>query len=400
VSVISVVGIGADGWAGLGEAAQAAVLAADVIVGSERQLALLPDTPATRRPWPSPIGPLVDELVENGPRETVCVLASGDPMLHGIGATLAPRVDPGRLTVHPHPSAFSLVCARLGWPASEVHLASAVGRPPEVVAPMLQPGRRIVAYVAGAGGAGEVARVLHERGFGPSLLVVCEQLGAAAERVIESTAQDWGERLADPLHAVAIECRAAPGALVLGSTPGLPDEAYQTDGQLTKWPARAVTLAALCPGPGLLWDVGAGSGSIAIEWLRADRQARAIAIEARADRVARIRANALRLGVPDLLVAEGEAPAALDGLETPDAVFVGGGVSVPGLADCCWDRLRPGGRIVASAVTLEGEQALHAARAAHGGSLLQLAISHAEPLGALEAWRPQLPLVQWSATKP
>jgi precorrin-6Y C5,15-methyltransferase (decarboxylating) len=321
-------------------------------------------------------------------------------MLHGIGATLARRVDPGRLAVHPHPSAFSLVCARLGWPASDVRLASAVGRPPEVVAPMLQPGRLIVAYVAGAGGAAGIARVLRERGFGPSRLAVCEQLGGPAERITESTAEDWGERVVDPLHAVAIECLAAPGTLVLGRAPGLPDEAYESDGQLTKWPARAVTLAALRPGPGLLWDVGAGSGSIAIEWLRADPQARAIAIEARADRAARIRANALRLGVPELMVEEGAAPAALDGLEAPDAVFVGGGVSVPGLVDRCWDRLRPGGRIVASAVTLEGEQTLHAARAHHGGSLLKLEVSHAEPLGGFETWRPQLPVVQWSAPKP
>jgi precorrin-6Y C5,15-methyltransferase (decarboxylating) len=229
---------------------------------------------------------------------------------------------------------------------------------------------------------------------------VCEQLGGAAERITESAAQDWGERVVDPLHAVAVECVAAPGTLVLGCAPGLPDEAYESDGQLTKWPARAVTLAALRPGPGLLWDVGAGSGSIAIEWLRADPQARAIAIEARVDRAARIRANALRLGVTELVVEEGAAPAALDGLDTPDAVFVGGGVSVPGLLDHCWDRLRRGGRIVANVVTIEGEQALQRARADHGGSLLKLEISHAEPLGGLEAWRPQLPVVQWSAAKP
>jgi precorrin-6Y C5,15-methyltransferase (decarboxylating) len=400
VSLIAVVGIGADGWAGLGETARAAVLDADVIVGSERQLALLPDSPAPRRRWPSPIGPLVDELVDDAAGDSVCVLASGDPMLHGIGATLARRVDPGRLAIHPHASAFSLVCARLGWPAADVRLASAVGRPPAVIVPMLQSGRRIVVYVGGVGGAGEIAHVLRERGFGPSRLVVCEQLGGAAERITDSAAHDWGERVVDPLHAVAVECVAAPRTLVLGCAPGLPDEAYESDGQLTKWPARAVTLAALRPGPGLLWDVGAGSGSIAIEWLRADPQARAIAIEARADRAARIRANALRLGVTELVVEEGAAPAALDGLDTPDAVFVGGGVSVPGLLDHCWDRLRRGGRIVANVVTIEGEQALQRARADHGGSLLKLEISHAEPLGGLEAWRPQLPVVQWSAAKP
>jgi precorrin-6Y C5,15-methyltransferase (decarboxylating) len=268
-----------------------------------------------------------------------------------------------------------------------------------VVAALLQAGRRIVVYVAGASGAAAVARLLSEQGFGPSRFVVLEQLSGPEERIVESTARAWGEARADPLHTVAIECRAEPGALALGRHPGLPDAAYQSDGQLTKWPVRAVTLAALRPGLGLLWDVGAGSGSIAIEWLRAEHYARAIAIEARADRAAHVRANATRLGVPALRVVEGSAPAALEDLEPPDAVFVGGGLSAPGLLTACWDALRPGGRIVANAVTLEGERALQDARAARGGSLLRLAVSHAEPLGGLEAWRPQLPVVQWSAEK-
>ncbi|MEA2270390.1 MAG: precorrin-6B C5,15-methyltransferase / cobalt-precorrin-6B C5,C15-methyltransferase [Solirubrobacteraceae bacterium] len=399
VTPIAVVGIGADGWAGLGEPARAAILAADTIVGSRRQLDLLPATAGARRPWPSPIDPLVDELADGVPG-TVCVLASGDPMLHGIGATLARRVGPERLAVHPHPSAFSLACARLGWPAAETELVSAVGRPPEVAAALLQPGRRLIAYVTGAAGAAGIARVLRERGFGPSRFVVLEALGAPPERIVDGTPDDWGDAEAGALHAVAVECRAAPGALVLPRTPGLPDAAYESDGQLTKRAVRAVTLAALGPGPRrLLWDVGAGSGSVAIEWLRAEPTARAVAIEPRADRAARIAANARRLGVPALEVRAGAAPGALHGLDRPDAVFVGGGVSVAGLLDRCWDALAPGGRIVANAVTLEGEQALHAARAAHGGALMRLAVSHAEPLGGLEAWRPQLPVVQWSADK-
>jgi precorrin-6Y C5,15-methyltransferase (decarboxylating) len=398
-ATLTVVGIGADGWAGLGDAARAAVLAADTIVGSRRQLALLPPTPGAHRPWPSPIDPLVDELVAARDGAT-CVLASGDPMLHGIGATLARRVGADRLVVHPHPSAFALACARLGWPAAEVELVSAVGRPPEVVAAALAPGRRLVAYVTGARGAADVARVLCDRGYGPSRFVVLERLGAPAERIRDGAAGAWGDRDADPLHAVAVECRAAPGTLVLPRTPGLPDAAYEHDGQLTKRAVRAVTLAALGPGPGeLLWDVGAGSGSIAIEWLRAEPTARAVAVERRSDRAARAAANALRLGVPHLDVREGAAPAALAGLAAPDAVFVGGGVSGPGVLDACWAALRPGGRIVANAVTLEGERALHAARAQHGGQLLRLAVSHAEPVGGYEAWRPQLPVVQWSAQR-
>lgn len=398
MSVISVVGIGADGWAGLGEAARAAVLDAELIVGSRRQLALVPDCAGAKRPWPSPIDPLVDELA-NGSGERVCVLASGDPMLHGIGATLARRTGPERLRVYPHPSAFALACARLGWPAAEVELVSAVARPSEVVAPLLQPGRRIVAYVAGAGGAAGVARVLRERGFGPSRFVVLEQLGGPTERIVDGTAEEWGDAPAGPLHAVAVECRAGPEAALLTRQPGLPDAAYESDGQLTKWPVRAVTLAALRPRPGLLWDVGAGSGSIAIEWLRAEPLARAVAIEAKPDRANRVRENALRLGVPALAVVEGSAPEALRGLEAPDAIFVGGGLETPGLTAACWRALRPGGCLVANAVTLEGERVLQAARAEHGGALMRLAISHAEPLGRLETWRPQLPVVQWRAEK-
>ena len=398
---IAVVGIGADGWAGLGEAARAAIRAAAQVIGSERQLALLPPAAAAgaaTRTWPSPIDPLLDELAARAEGAT-CVLASGDPMLHGIGATLARRLGPGRLAVHPQPSAFALACARLGWPAAEVELVSAVARPPEVVARALAPGRRIVAYVTGAGGAAQLARVLRERGYGPSRLVVLERLGAAEERIAEATAATWhGD--ADPLHAVAIECAAEPGTPLLGRTPGLPDDAYDHDGQLTKRHVRALTLAALVPLPGqLLWDVGAGAGSIGIEWLRAEPGARAIAVEQHAERAARARANALRLGVPQLEVRGGRAPAALDDLPAPDAVFVGGGLGEPGLLERCWAPLAPGGRLVANAVTLEREQALVAARAAHGGALTRIEIARAEPLGAYSSWRAQRPVVQWAVQR-
>lgn len=396
---LAVVGIGADGWVGLGEPAREALRAAELIVGSERQLALLEDTAAEHRAWPSPIDPLVDELAAGSPRATA-VLATGDPMLYGIGATLARRLGPERMRVYPHPSAFALACARLGWPATEVELVSAVGRPAEVVARLLQPGRRLVAYVAGANGAAAVARVARDRGFGASRLVVLEQLGGAAERVHETTPDDWGERTADPLHAVALDCGRAPGAPLLPLTPGLPDDAYESDGQLTKRGVRAIALAALGPAPGqLLWDVGAGSGSIGIEWLRAEDTARAVAIEARADRAERVAANARRLGVPRLEVRQGQAPAALDGLEAPDAIFVGGGGTQPGLLERCWSALLPGGRIVANAVTLEGEARLLEARAAHGGQLMRIGLEHAAPIGSFTAWRAQLPVVQWSTRR-
>lgn len=396
---LAVVGIGADGWAGLGGPAREALRAAELIVGSERQLALLEDTAAEHRAWPSPIDPLVDELAAGSPRATA-VLASGDPMLHGIGATLARRLGPDRMRVYPHPSAFALACARLGWPATEVALVSAVGRPAEVVARLLQPGRLLVAYIAGVDGAAAMARVARERGFGASRLVVLEQLGGAAERVHETTPDNWGERTADPLHAVALDCGRAPGAPLLPLTPGLPDDAYESDGQLTKRGVRAIALAALGPAPGqLLWDVGAGSGTIGIEWLRAEDTARAVAIEARADRAERVAANARRLGVPRLEVHRGRAPAALEGLDAPDAIFIGGGVTEPDLLERCWSALRPGGRIVANAVTLEGEVRLLEARAAHGGQLVRIGLEHADAVGSFTAWRAQLPVVQWSARR-
>lgn len=396
---LTVVGIGADGWDGLGEPARDALRAAELIVGSERQLALLEETGAEQRPWPSPIDPLVDELVAAAPRATA-VLASGDPMLHGIGATLARRLGPERLQVYPHPSAFALACARLGWPQTEVELISAVGRPVEVVARLLQPGRRLVVYVAGADGAAAVAGIAREHGFGAARMVVLEQLGGAGERIHDTTPAGWGERAADSLHAVALDCGAAAGAPLLPLTPGLPDDAYEHDGQLTKRAIRAITLAALGPAPGqLLWDVGAGSGSIGIEWLRAELTARAISIEARADRGERIGANARRLGVPQLELRVGRAPEALDGLDQPDAVFIGGGVTQAGLVERCWSALAPGGRLVANAVTLEGEARLVEARVAHGGELTRIGVERAEALGGFTAWRAQLPVIQWSVRR-
>jgi precorrin-6Y C5,15-methyltransferase (decarboxylating) len=397
--IIDVVGIGADGWAGLGEASRKAIRSADEVVGAARQLELLPDDGPPTRAWPSPIDSLVDEIAARSSGST-CVLASGDPMLHGVGATLVRRMGAERVRVHPHPSAFSIACARLGWTAADVELVSAVARPIEVVARALQHRRRLVAYVTGADGAASVARLLCDRGFGASRLTVLEQLGGPQERIVDGRAEDWGDRPADPLHVVAIECMAGPGAASYARVPGIPDGAFASDGQLTKRHVRAVTIASLAPLPAeLLWDVGAGSGSISIEWLRAEPSARAIAIEARADRAERIAQNARSLGVPHLDVRVDRAPEALEGLPAPDAVFIGGGISTPHVLDRCWDALAPGGRIVVNSVTLEGEQTVGDARALHGGTLTRIEIAHAEPLGGFTAWRPQLPVVQWCAIK-
>ncbi|MDW5597209.1 precorrin-6Y C5,15-methyltransferase (decarboxylating) subunit CbiT [Conexibacter stalactiti] len=440
---LTVVGIGADGYDGLGAHARDALASAPLVVGSTRQLELLPAAATTsgarRLAWPSPLEPLLDELAD-GRHGDAAVLASGDPMLHGIGASLARRVEAGaadaaggvelyyrraavdvrssgagpgevRLDVIPHPSAFALACARLGWPAAETELLSTVARAPALVARALQPGRRLVVYATGRDGAARIAAILAARGFGPSRFVVLEQLGGPAERVHEATADTWGDRAVDPLHALAIEPRPAPGAHPLPTTPGLPDDAFDHDGQLTKRHVRAVTLAALAPLPGeLLWDIGAGNGSIAIEWLRATAgvpaaPARAVAFEADATRAARIAANAARLGVPQLHVVHGRVPASLADAAVdpvtaqPDAVFVGGGVTAPGLLEAAWHAVRPGGRIVVNAVTLESQARLLAARAEHGGTLTQIAIAHAAPVGTFTGWRQQLPVVQWEARK-
>jgi precorrin-6Y C5,15-methyltransferase (decarboxylating) len=394
---ITVVGIGADGWRGLAGPSRDALLRSRLILGAERQLALLPpEVTAPLRAWPSPMEPAVDEAA-SGLLGDVTVLASGDPMLHGIGATLVRKAGADRVHVLPHPSSFALACARMGWPQAEVELVSLVARPPETVLAAAQPGRRIVALVSGARGAAALARVLADRGFGASPFTVLEQLGGPAERRVDTTAGAAAGLIADPLHVVALTVAGAAGH---ARTPGLPDDAYDSDGQLTKRHVRALTIAALAPRPGeRLWDVGAGAGSVAIEWLRAEASAEAIAIEAHDERAARVSANALRLGVPRLRVVTGRAPDALAGLPAPAVVFLGGGITTPGVLERCWSALPDGGRLVANTVTLEGEQAAIAARELHGGRLTRIDIAQAEPVGTFTGWRAQMSVVQWSVVK-
>ncbi|HET9557534.1 MAG TPA: precorrin-6y C5,15-methyltransferase (decarboxylating) subunit CbiE [Actinomycetota bacterium] len=399
-AAVTVVGIGDDGWDGLTETARAALRQAPVIVGSTRQLALLPDLGVRRQPLPSPLLSQLDDLVASNPG--LCLLASGDPMLHGLGATLARRLGAGRLRVLPAVSSIALACARLGWAGHEVDVVSLVSRPVEVVLPAVQPGGRAIVLCRDGGTPAALARLLADRGWGDSELTVLEHLGGGAEQVtgpLGAAAMGDG-RYAD-LAVVALVCRPGRHAVVLPRVPGLPDDAYESDGQLTRREARALALAALAPGPGqLLWDVGAGSGSIGIEWMRVDARCRAVAVERRQDRVERVRRNATNLGVPDLEVVCGNAPKVLSGLPGPDAVFIGGGVTADGLLDTCWERLEPGGRLVAHAVTIESEAVLHRWQRAVGGHLVRLAASHAGPLGGFTAWRPALPVTHWQVTRP
>ena len=396
-----VVGIGADGWDGLSPRARRAVEDADVLRGSARQLALVPDVvPADRVPWPSPMAPALAALLEEHPGRRVVVLASGDPMLSGVGTALVRLHGAGAVEVLPHPSSVTLACARLGWAVEEAQLVSVVGRPVELVAPHATPGRRLLVLGSDTRTPAAVAAVLTDRGYGASRVVALAQLGGPAERRFTGTAAGWPHAETDPLVVTAVEVVADPATVPLPTVPGLPDDAYAHDGQLTKRDVRAVTLARLAPLPGrLLWDVGAGAGSIGIEWMRVHPSCRAVAVESSAERSDRIRRNAARLGVPGLQVVEGRAPAALEGLPAPDAVFVGGGLTSEGLLEACWAALRPGGRLVANSVTVEGEAVLARWRSRVGGELTRLSVTHAAPVGGYTGWRPAMPVTIWSVTR-
>jgi precorrin-6Y C5,15-methyltransferase (decarboxylating) len=387
---IVVVGVGADGWSGLAEPARAEIASCEVLFGAPRQLGLVPGNvvpDAAKVPWPSPLLPALDALFAAHQGKRIGVLASGDPMLSGIGTTLVKRF-PG-VRVVPAVSSVTLARARLCWAAEETEVVSVVGRDPHRVSRVLAPGRRILVL---GGAPDEIAALLVARGFGESTMTVLEQLGGPAERRADGVARTWNHT-AGPLHVLAVECADGPVLPPLG----LPDNAFEHDGQLTRRDLRASALARLAPVPGhLLWDVGAGAGSVAIEWSRAHPSNRAIAIERDPARAKRIARNAETLGVPELRVVTGTAPEALAGLPVPDAVFVGGGLAC---LETCWSALPPGGRLVAHAVTLESEQTLARAYAAHGGELIRVAIEHAAPLGGFTGWTPARTVTQWSAAK-
>ncbi len=399
---VVVVGIGADGWDGLSHAARTELANAELVLGSARQLRLLPaSVAAERRAWPSPMLPALPGLLAERADRQLVVLASGDPMFYGIGATLVRQLGVQSVRIVAQVSSVSLAAARLGWPLEEVEVASVVGRPVAALHPLLQPGRRLLVLLGSAADALGIAGLLRQRGLGPSELVLLCQLGGPAERQLRASAQDWHHQGDDPLAVLSIQVHPGPGAALLPRSPGLPDDAYDTDGQLTKYEIRALTLAALRPVPGqLLWDVGAGSGSVGIEWMRSHPSCRAVAIEPRADRLERITANALALGVPALRIVAGRAPQALAGLPRPDAVFVGGGASLPGLLAACESALPEGGRLVANGVTVETETVLADWHRRLGGQLTRIAVQRAEPVGGFTGWRAAMPVTQWSYLKP
>ncbi len=399
---LSIVGIGEDGIGGLSASARGLIGAADIVFGGRRHLRLAaPLIRGAARPWPSPFDGAADEVLTHRGRQ-VCVLASGDPFHYGIGAVLAQKIDAREMTVVPAPSAFSLAAAKLGWSLAQTALLSVHGRSLDLVRPHLQPGARILALTSDGEGPAALARLLAQSGFGASRLTVLEALGGPHERVRTMTAASFDLGAVNALNTIAIEVEAARNARVIARAPGLADDLFEHDGQITKREVRAVTLSSLAPRRGeLLWDIGAGAGSVAIEWMLADPLfMRAITVERRADRAARIRRNAAAFGVPTLEIVEGAAPAALASLAAPDAIFVGGGANERGLLDTAIAALRPGGRLVVNAVTLETEALLIARHAARGGELIRIAIARAGAVGEKTGWRSAMPVTQWVWTKP
>ena len=398
---LAIVGIGEDGADGLGAAARALIEKADIVFGGKRHLDLAASlVRGEPRPWPSPFDRALDAVLAcRG--ASVCVLASGDPFHYGIGPLLAARVPASDMVVVPAPSSFSLAAARLGWSLADAVCLSLHGRAVDLLRPHLQPHARILALTSDGEAPGLIARLLTEAGFGRSRLMVLEALGGPRERIRSATAEALQVDAIDPLNLLAIEVEMSLGARVIPRTAGLADELFEHDGQITKREVRALVLSSLAPRRGeRLWDVGAGSGSVAIEWLLADRSLEAIAIEAHRERAARIRRNAGQLGTPGLTVVEGSAPFAFSGLPQPDAVFIGGGAGDAGVLDGALAALRSGGRLVVNAVTLETEAILLARHAKLGGDLVRISIERPGPVGRFTAWRPAIPVLHWRYEKP
>lgn len=399
---LTIVGIGEEGWPGLGRDARRALLAARAIHGGDRHLALLPaKLRAKRVAWPKPFSISGVLAHRDEPDLRVCVLASGDPMFFGVGATFARELLPDEFTVIPMPSSVSLAAAHLHWPLQETDVVSLVGRDISEMGQFVRQEARLFVLSSDSSSPAIVAAWLSDRGFGASRMTVFEHVGGVKERRVEALASEWPPTQIAALNLIALECRNGGPRLELPFTPGLPDHFYQHDGQLTKRDIRAITLARLAPKRNeLLWDVGAGCGSIGIEWMRSHAGCHAIAIEHDESRQRFIEANRTTLGVPGLTLVKGRAPDVLDTLDRPDAIFIGGGVTAPGMLQACWSKLRPGGRLIANAVTVQSEALLANWHDEHGGELTRLNVAHAEPLGQFDTWRQALPITLLHAIKP
>jgi precorrin-6Y C5,15-methyltransferase (decarboxylating) len=397
---LTIIGMGEDGYSGLSPHAKARLEEVDVIVGSRRLLSLAPATKAIREEWPQPFSRVVEQIKARRGQKTA-ILATGDPSNYGVARKILEFLPASEVEIIPHVSAFSLAAARLGWSLPDCDALSLHGRPAAQIEAFIQPGARLIALTENGATVTEAARRLIARGYGESPITVLENMDGPSERRSRYLAKDIHDQTFSELNTIAIECVAEKGVARRPRVPGLPDEAYVHDGQITKREVRAVTLAALGPTPdALLWDVGAGCGSIAIEWMRAARGAHAFAIERDASRLQMLAENADRLGTPRLRIVSGEAPKALEGLPAPDAVFIGGGMGDPGVFEASWDALKPGGCMVANVVTLEGELHVIDLQEKHGGELVRIDVATLSKIGALRALKPRMPVLQWRAIKP
>lgn len=394
-SRVRVVGIGADGWTGLSTPGRRLVESATTVIGGDRHLAMLPQVDGqSRLGWPRPLRSGLQELLAD--LTDVVVLASGDPLVSGIGSTLIDILGADAVEIFPAVSSVAWARAAMRWPSETCTVVSLVGRPASRVLREAVPGRRILVLSSDESTPGDVAALLTGAGFGDSRLTVLSDLGASTVGRTEVLARDYSGP-APRLNLVAVEVFGTP--IGQGWTAGLPDEAYEHDGQLTKRDLRASALARLAPTPGEhLWDVGAGAGSVGIEWMRAHPTCRATAIEADPERAARISRNAASLGVPDLHVINASAPTALADLPGPDAIFIGGGATRPGVLDACLAALRPGGRLVVHGVTVETETLLADAYRTHGGELTRISVETTAPVGGFTGWTPARTVTQWAHT--
>ena len=402
---VTVVGIGADGWDGLHAAQQHLIREAEVVLGGQRHLEMLPSIHAMLEPWPSPLVEGLPLVLDRFAGKRMVVIASGDPLVSGIATNLINLLGPENVDVQPGISSVSLARARMGWSAESCDVVTVVGRDHDVVRRFMSPGRRLIVLSSDGTSPAQVASRLVDAGFGPSRVVMLSNLGSAQEKRLEKRAVDWDIAKGPELNVVCIECRPdghRPTVLPAFTTvPGLPDDAFENDGQITKRDLRVSALARLAPCPGeLLWDLGAGAGSIAIEWMRTDPRCEAIAVERDDSRIEMIRHNAAKLGVPGLETVHGQVPECLEDLPTPNAIFVGGGATAPGALEQCWNALAPGGRLVEHAVTLETEAVVVQHHHRLGGELTRISVESAGPLGGFTGWAPARPVVQWSLAKP
>lgn len=397
---LSILGLGEDGLDGLSPAARRLLDRAELVVGGKRHLALIGETQAEKLAWPSPLTDAFPAILAARGRAVV-VLASGDPFSYGVGSLIARAVPPDEYVTLPAPSAFSMAAARVGWAVQDCALVTLHGRAFEKIVPHLQPGRRILVLSWDGTTPLRLAEHLTKNGMGRSRLIVLEAMGGARERVNSALAQDFAREDLDPLNTVAIEVVADANARILPLASGIPDSFFENDGQITKREIRAATLSKLAPRHGeLLWDVGAGTGSISIEWMLTSPHNRAVAIEPRADRLDRVTRNAALFGVPDLVPIQGFAPRALEGLPTPNAIFLGGGGSDADLVRLCMERLAPGGRLVINAVTIQTQAEVIGHFQTHGGDLVQISVARAVPIGRFHGFRPAMPIIQWCWEKP